>query len=89
MDAKNYRVTTKRPIGGRMRQAGEIVSLTAREYAAEAGWGGIEPVNDDAPKVEPTVSIDAEVERRLAEVEGPAIDAEPSAAAPATGKKRK
>ncbi len=87
MDAKNYRVTTKRPIGGRMRQEGEIVSLTAREYAAEVGWGCIEPVKDDAPKVELTVSIDAEVERRLAEVEGPAIDAEPSA--PATGKKRK
>ncbi|KPF98807.1 hypothetical protein IP86_10785 [Rhodopseudomonas sp. AAP120] len=78
-EKKSYRITTKRPIGGRMRKEGEIVALTDREYQNEAGWGGIEPVKDDAaPKVVATVTIDEDVERRLS-----AADTE------ATGKKRK
>lgn len=44
----NYRITIRRPIDGRMRNVGEVVALTAREYAAEAGWGGLEPVKDEA-----------------------------------------
>jgi hypothetical protein len=40
----NYRVTTDRPVAGRMRSAGDTVALTAAEYKAEAPWGGLEPV---------------------------------------------
>ena len=83
METKNYRITKPRPIGGRMRKEGEIVGLTAREYAAEAGWGGLEEVRPDpvapapAKAAEPTETTSA------------AIDAEASADAPAAAKKRK
>jgi hypothetical protein len=51
---KSYRITIRRPIGGIMRPAGAVVALTDREYAAEAGWGGLEPVGDDkATIIEP------------------------------------
>lgn len=39
----DYRVTTARPIAGRMRKVGDTVSLTETEFRAEAGWGGLEP----------------------------------------------
>lgn len=55
-EKQNYRVTTRRPVGGRMRAVGEIVELSRLEAATELGWGGLEPVSaaqaglpDDAP----------------------------------------
>lgn len=54
-EKKSYRITTRRPIGGRMRPKDEIVALTDREHQAEAGWGGLEPV-----KVEQEIQQPAE-----------------------------
>lgn len=42
--SKEYRITSPRPIGGRMRKIGEIVTLDERQHRAEAGWGGLEEV---------------------------------------------
>lgn len=73
---KDYRITIRRPIGGRMRAVGEIVSLTDREFDAEALWSGLEEVKsedkpaDAAPaRVELTVTLDPEVARRMASIE--------------------
>lgn len=44
-----YRITTRRPIGGRMRNVGETVDLTPAEEKAELGWGGLEPVAAEEP----------------------------------------
>ncbi|MBK5961123.1 hypothetical protein CCR97_23375 [Rhodoplanes elegans] len=41
-DTVQYRITTPRPIGGRMRRVGEVVALTPREAEAELPWGGLE-----------------------------------------------
>ncbi|MFT0861753.1 hypothetical protein [Ancylobacter sp. G4_0304] len=49
MEKKPYRIATERPIAGRMRKVDEVVNLTAREYAAEIGWGGLEPVEPEKP----------------------------------------
>lgn len=46
---KDYRITERRPIAGRMRKVGEIVSLDDRQYAAEAPWGGLELVKPEPP----------------------------------------
>lgn len=48
MTTKDYRITIRRPIGGRMRAVGETVALTAREFQAEAPWGGLEEVKPEA-----------------------------------------
>lgn len=73
---KDYRITIRRPIGGRMRAVGETVQLSDREYQAEAPWGGLEEVKsedkpaDAAPaRVDLTVTLDPEVARRLASIE--------------------
>lgn len=48
---KEYRITARRPIAGRMRKIDDIVELTQREYEAEKGWGGLELVTPaPAPK---------------------------------------
>lgn len=70
-ETKSYRITKPRPIGGRMRKEGEIVGLTAREYAAEAGWGGLDEVKAEATaaeKVEQPVTVEPEA----AETDAPA-----------------
>lgn len=69
-EIKSYRITAKRPIGGRMRKVGDVVALSACEYAAEAGWGGLEPVEAEA-------STKTDV---TAESEAPAAEAETTAA---------
>ncbi|MDC7787363.1 hypothetical protein PQJ75_13550 [Rhodoplanes sp. TEM] len=51
-DTVQYRITTRRPIGGRMRAVGEIVALTKREAEAELPWGGLERVVAPAAPVE-------------------------------------
>ncbi|MBB5046792.1 hypothetical protein HNR60_001540 [Rhodopseudomonas rhenobacensis] len=62
-DKKSYRITTRRPIDGRMRKEGDIVALTDREYQAEAGWGGIEPVKAElAPAAAPEAPETSETE---------------------------
>lgn len=50
-DTVQYRITTPRPIGGRMRKVGEVVALTPREAEAELPWGGLELVTAE-PVVE-------------------------------------
>lgn len=46
---KDYRITERRPIAGRMRKIGEIVALDERQHAAEAPWGGLEAVEPEPP----------------------------------------
>lgn len=46
---KDYRIITPRPIAGRMRQVGEVVALDDRQHAAEAPWGGLEPLEPEPP----------------------------------------
>ncbi|ACE99242.1 hypothetical protein Rpal_0683 [Rhodopseudomonas palustris TIE-1] len=73
-ETKSYRITKPRPIGGRMRKPGEIVGLTAREYAAEAGWGGLEEVKAEATaaeKVEQAVTVEPEVEQQITSTDNP------------------
>ena len=67
MTTRDYRITIRRPIGGRMRAVGETVQLTDREYQAEAPWGGLEPV--EPVNVKLSVTVDPEVERRFASIE--------------------
>jgi hypothetical protein len=68
-DPKAYRITTRRPIGGRMRQVGEIVALTEREAAAELPWGGLSPVTAE-PVAEP--AVEAATEAKAATAPAPA-----------------
>ena len=44
IETTKFRLTIDRPICGRKGKAGEVIELTAKEYSAEAGWGGLEPV---------------------------------------------
>lgn len=56
-DLKRYEITLQRPVKGVMHRPGETVTLSDREYAAEAGWGGLAPVAA-APLPEPDVPVD-------------------------------
>ena len=47
-DTVQYRITTPRPIAGRMRKVGEVVALTPREAEAELPWGGLSLVTTEA-----------------------------------------
>ncbi|MBK5961657.1 hypothetical protein CCR97_26130 [Rhodoplanes elegans] len=51
-DTVQYRITTPRPIDGRMRKVGEVVALTPREAEAELPWGGLSPVTAEAVTAE-------------------------------------
>lgn len=55
-----YRLTLDRPVQGRMRKAGATVHLSAGEAAAEAVWGGLEPVTAQPAPDAPDATADAE-----------------------------
>lgn len=56
-DLKRYEITVQRPVKGHMRQTGEVIALSDREYAAEAIWGGLIPLSG-APAAPPDMPMD-------------------------------
>lgn len=58
MTKTEYRLTKDRPVGGRKRKEGDVVALTAAEYASERIWGHLELVTVDVPAEAPATAAD-------------------------------